>query len=488
MTFRDLATTSFGNLKRMKLRATLTISGVVIAVGTFVAMLSFGAGNQQYIGDQFEKFGLLHTIQVFPIRAEETGDTTKPRILDNAAIDQLATLPGVRVVFPFDAFSAAVQCADSQATQSVRGLPLSVLQTKWFGDFRAGQAFASDSAREAIVTSEFLKKFGIPPGADSALGRQVIVSIRKAVIDSGLAQLFPPDREYIRKRIHELKRDSLLDTAYIFRQVRTEAKRGMSEFMDGLLNRRELVVETLTICGVLASEGPNRRNSTPIMTTSDVAKHLSGGIPLDDPTAMLGAITSGDLLGLNDNNQAKSFPRVTLDTEPTADTKALEDSIKVMGFRSFSFADQFEEIKQFFVYFDLGLAVFGLVALVTASLGIINTLVMSVLERRKEIGVMKSLGADERDIRNLFLTESGIIGFLGSVFGILAGWTVSRIASFVAKAYMESQEMGRIELFALPFWLILAALALGICVSVLAGLYPASRAARVDPVEALRAE
>jgi putative ABC transport system permease protein len=140
------------------------------------------------------------------------------------------------------------------------------------------------------------------------------------------------------------------------------------------------------------------------------------------------------------------------------------------------------------MYFDLALGVIGLIALITASLGIVNTMVMSITERRREIGVLKSLGAYELDIRGLFLVESGVIGILGTAAGILFGWGITRIVSAVAQAYMRSEGIPAMDLFALPVWLVLIAVGVGVGVSVLAGFYPAARAARVDPVEALRNE
>jgi len=129
-----------------------------------------------------------------------------------------------------------------------------------------------------------------------------------------------------------------------------------------------------------------------------------------------------------------------------------------------------------------------LIALATASLGIVNTMVMSIIERRKEIGILRSLGADARDIRFLFLVESGVMGALGSLAGILSGWVATRIISVIAQAVMRHEGVPTFELFALPLWLILGAFTFGTIISILAGLYPAGRAARVDPVEALRGE
>lgn len=487
MTFRDLVSISAGNLKRMKLRTALTVSGVVIAIGTFVAMLSFGAGNQRYVTEQFEKLGLFNTMQVTPLRKEAAADSVEKRVLDKKALEQLSQLPGVRLAYPFDPFSVKVVVGDSSQTTQAQALSLAALQTKFFSQFSAGTPFQSDSVNEAIVTHRFLEIFGIKQ-PDSAIGKSIVLSVRIASVDSGLAHIIPTDTGYFQRHFDQIDFDSVLNQNYAGRVVRTEIDSAMARFLDGFLNAQETVTDTLVIKGVLRADGPRERNMSPIMVPTAIAQRLSSGIRTDDPTDLMSMMTSGQLLQSTKLSDARSYPRVTLDLDPKANHKLLQDSIKAMGFRPFSFADQFEEIRKAFFYFDLALAALGFIALVTASLGIINTLVMSVLERRREIGVMKSLGADESDIRFLFLAESGVIGFVGSIFGILLGWAVSRVASNVGQAIMARQGVTGIDLFALPIWLIFAAMGVGITVSVVAGLYPAARAARVDPVEALRNE
>ncbi|HEX2897024.1 MAG TPA: FtsX-like permease family protein, partial [candidate division Zixibacteria bacterium] len=168
--------------------------------------------------------------------------------------------------------------------------------------------------------------------------------------------------------------------------------------------------------------------------------------------------------------------------------KPVMDSVRTMGFKAFSYAEEYEEVSRFFRYFDLALSVIGLIALFVASLGIVNTMMMTVTERRREIGILKSLGADEKEIKLMFLVESALIGSIGSILGILTGWGISRAASTVLKMIMVSQGDDPLELFALPLWLIGAAFALGLIVSLVAGYYPSARAARIDPVEALRYE
>ena len=126
------------------------------------------------------------------------------------------------------------------------------------------------------------------------------------------------------------------------------------------------------------------------------------------------------------------------------------------------------------------------IALAVSSLGIMNTMVMSILERTREIGIMKAIGGSDGDIRRIFLIEASAIGFLGGVVGIVLGWSVGRIINFGANIYIERQGGTAGNLFSLPFWLIGGAIGFSIAVSLLAGSYPAARAAKLDPIRALR--
>jgi putative ABC transport system permease protein len=164
----------------------------------------------------------------------------------------------------------------------------------------------------------------------------------------------------------------------------------------------------------------------------------------------------------------------------------IKEKIEAMGFGIFSIADQLEEIKKGFIVLDTALGSIGAIALVVAALGIINTMVMSILERTREIGIMKAIGGSENEIKGIFFIEAGSIGLFGGIFGLALGWIVTRIANVVVNYYIARQGGPHVDLFYIPPWLILGALAFSILVSLLAGLYPAVRAARVDPVEALR--
>jgi putative ABC transport system permease protein len=126
------------------------------------------------------------------------------------------------------------------------------------------------------------------------------------------------------------------------------------------------------------------------------------------------------------------------------------------------------------------------VALVVAGLGIINTMLMAVLERTREIGVMKAIGGGDADVRRIFLIEAALIGLAGGVFGIVLGWSVGRVINAGTNYYLATQGVPAANLFLIPWWLIAGAIGFALVVSLIAGSFPAMRAARLDPIQALR--
>jgi ABC-type antimicrobial peptide transport system permease subunit len=191
---------------------------------------------------------------------------------------------------------------------------------------------------------------------------------------------------------------------------------------------------------------------------------------------------------LRGNTRKPSYESLTVRVSSPKAVQAVEDAIKGMGFGTFSILDATKNLRLFFTVFDLLLGIFGSLALTVASLGIINTLVMAILERRREIGILKALGAADRDVRRLFFAEAGAMGLLGGVLGVAIGWLIGRALTFGTNVYLQKQELPPIDLSSIPWWMVVGAIAFSFFVSLAAGMYPASRAARLNPVEALRYE
>ncbi|MEW5795972.1 MAG: ABC transporter permease [Candidatus Zixiibacteriota bacterium] len=486
MTFYDKVSIPLGNLWRMKLRSFLTNSGVMIAIGAFVAMLSFGAGNQKYVTEQFNQLGLFSTMYVYPRTNGESSDTTKPSPLNDSVVTWLAGLPGVDLAYPYNAYEVTAATADTALKIQAQAVPHSATTTKMFTRLEAGRLFESDSAREAVVTTMFLREAGID-SAESIIGQQLVVSVQRIRLDSGLVHVLRgssdlADRVFVKGWI-----DSVRRVEFPKRIVRNELNQAVVRFSDGIFNHPTTITDTLTIVGVLKT-GEGQSRLEPILVPVATAGRFSSEGMSNDPTELYAALSGGGFFNEAGDPGYQTYPRVTLQLDPHLPFKPIKDSVEARGFRSFSYAEEFEEIQKFFIYFDMALALVGMIALVTASLGIVNTMVVSIMERRREIGVLKSLGAAEGDIRTLFLFESALIGLIGSLAGIALGWAVSRVSSAVARYFMAREGFDEIELFALPRWLVLLALGFGLVVSIAAGAYPEARAARVDAIEALRVE
>jgi putative ABC transport system permease protein len=182
------------------------------------------------------------------------------------------------------------------------------------------------------------------------------------------------------------------------------------------------------------------------------------------------------------------YASLTVRVKSPSLVEGIETAVKNMGFGAFSLLDATRNLRLFFTIFDLLLAIFGSLALAVATLGIINTLVMAILERRREIGILKALGAADRDVKELFFVEAGVMGLFGGALGVVFGWFIGRALTWGTNIYLHRQNLPSAHVFSVPWWLSLGAIAFAVIVSLVAGLYPASRAAKLNPVEALRYE
>lgn len=168
---------------------------------------------------------------------------------------------------------------------------------------------------------------------------------------------------------------------------------------------------------------------------------------------------------------------------------ALVRTLREQEYRVQSLELILEQANRVFAVINVMLASVGGLALFVASLGIVNTMIMAIYERTREIGTLKAIGASRGDIRGLFMLEAGMIGLLGGAAGIVGGWLLGLLLNQVIGWYIEREQLPiAATFFVTPWWLALAALGFGALVGVLAGLYPAARAARLDPLVALRYE
>jgi putative ABC transport system permease protein len=209
-------------------------------------------------------------------------------------------------------------------------------------------------------------------------------------------------------------------------------------------------------------------------------------IPIEMARVMNAEIVTDPQSLMRDASQPRAYGAITVKVKQPQYTQDVEDRLKGMGYSAFSVDDALRGAKNAFIILDIFLSLIGSIALAVSSLGIVNTMVMSILERTREIGIMKAIGASNDDVRRIFLVEASVIGVLGGLMGTVLGWVVGRLINFGANVYIRSQGGSPGQLFSMPLWLTASAIAFSVVVSLIAGSYPASRAARLDPIRALR--
>jgi ABC-type antimicrobial peptide transport system permease subunit len=177
-------------------------------------------------------------------------------------------------------------------------------------------------------------------------------------------------------------------------------------------------------------------------------------------------------------------------------TSSLNDATRVarevedgMGFSTATLQTLLDQVNRIFSILQIMLSSIGLLALLVASIGIVNTMIMAIYERTREIGILKALGSTNGDVLRMFMVEAGMIGLLGGVVGVFLGWLLGLGLNQVILDYLRREQVPiDAPFFVLTWELVAGALAFATLVGILAGLYPAFRAARLDPLAALRHE
>jgi putative ABC transport system permease protein len=463
MKTRDLTDLALRNLREALFRNALTTLGVAVGVASLVAMLSLGVGLQQLASKRLSQSGLFDTVIVTPKNnfrglghpSREAESDKPPRVLDDDARHQLEKLPNVIEVYPQVRFFTEVRFNSKPFATVVAGLPDSSRNSGSF-DGMQGNFFSSPTADEAILQIEFAKDLSDNP--PSLIGKELILRYaeRQALTPAPASPASSPSPN----------------------AASTDAPSAPGESAGGFsVVPKELHLKVIGIVETEPAAGYGGYGNARLLMPLETASTLRAA-QVNDLRDIVRGTASGKI----------AYPSLSVRAKSPSQVEPLETSIKSMGFAAFSLLDASKSLRTFFSVFDLLLGIFGSLALAVATLGIVNTLVMAILERRREIGVLKALGAADLDVQQLFFVEAGVMGLFGGIFGVGFGWLLGRALTFGTNIYLKRQNLNSIELSSVPLWLVFSAIAFAVLVSLVAGLYPASRAAKLNPVDALRYE
>jgi putative ABC transport system permease protein len=182
------------------------------------------------------------------------------------------------------------------------------------------------------------------------------------------------------------------------------------------------------------------------------------------------------------------FSYITMLADSGSEVDGLRKRVEALGFQAQTYGDQFRGFEDLLSRLRLALLGLAVVALLLACLGIANTMYTAVLERTKEIGVLKALGARSRDVLLLFVAEAALIGVAGGLVGVVVAVLLSRLGNAAVNRLTQGVIGTGLDVFQPDLWVAIAALAIAVVLSTVSGVLPALRAARQDPLHALRYE
>lgn len=461
MKFPDLLIMSMNNLRRRKLRTVLTVLGVIIGTAAIVVMVSLGIGLNEMTMEQIASWGSLTTIEVYSQSSgggmqmmgaamSSQNSESEPNYITDKVIDNFKRIPHVTGVSPVLNMNVVMrQGAYISTYVQLKGVSQSYLEQLELAEGRLPQ----------------------PGELGLVFGNGVIRDFTNAKTGKGYWDTGEmPDVDPMGKPMF-----------VIFDMDAYYQSQGSGSSSDGTPVKppKKYMIETT---GMLAGgENGYSNYSWYVFTDIDglkaqLKKVFKKGTPIPgQPTNKKGK-------PLNElvYNSAEVF------VDDMENVTQIQEQLAAMGYQVNSQMDFLESSRQQSNMVQAVLGGIGAVSLFVAAIGIANTMMMSIYERTKEIGVMKVLGCDMGNIRNMFLIESGFIGFMGGTIGVALSYGVSAI---VNRFVNMSQSMGLSgDLSRIPPWLSMAAIGFAVFVGMAAGFMPAVRAMKLSPLAAIRNE
>ena len=425
LTFRDLLGTALGNLRRRPVRNILTSAGVVIGIITLVAMVSFGVGVQSEVNRNFQALG-LENVFISPTYPEEESN-----------FDPFGFSEPIVPLTP-DTLAKFGEMPDVLSVTPILDLPSNMEVSLAFNEQSLPVRLASEFGEGppgmgGLTAPDMLA--GNPLGEGETSG----IVIRDGLADQLIANT---SLEYT-----DLVGEEILLT---IRLPRGETK-DFSTTIKGVENRRSF------------------------------------------QTANLGLAERTEIkawwYGRPDTLQKDGYDMLVVRAVDDNAVPSVLEKAEELGLQAESLGAILEIANRVLAVMQALLGSVGALALLVATLGVANTMMMAIYERTREIGVLKALGARNKEVRRIFTADAVLLGFIGGIIGLILGTLLGRLVDRIGHFYLAQEGVTGIgQLSIVPPWLAIGALVFAAFIGVLGGFYPAARAARLDPVEALKHE
>ena len=431
MRFTDFISLIIDNLSRRKGRVLLTAIGVVIGTAAVVTLVSLGVGLQKSATSQLWGINDLTSIEVYPGYPMVEGPMAKEitqediKMLSPEAVESFKAIPGVTQVVIKQYVQGGMEIALDKLSAWGSAMGVNIADLKDIG-LEANQGTTALGKGKVVVGSAFNNNFYDPnPRPNSE-------------------PVTPPD---------------LMGQKLKIKLTRWN--------QDGTTNTKAYVLE---VVGVLA-ETRGESDYNMYMVLDEVTKWNEW------------------FAGKRIDYKKEGYKQISVKVESPKIVVDIANQITDMGYQAYTPQSTVESINSYFSTMQLVFGGVGAIALLVAAIGIANTMTMAILERTREIGIMKAVGATNNNILTIFLGEAAGIGFLGGIGGVLVGWAICAVINALGGSMLATGGgMGTQLAASIPFWLPVFSIAFATLIGLISGLYPALNAATLIPVDALKYE
>lgn len=469
MSWMDLLRMSGSNLKRRKLRTFLTVLGVIIGTTSIVVMISLGLGMQQSLYREVEQSGGLTSIRVTGESADESiysasgGETEdSAKYIDDELIKALGTLEHVEGAYPVYEMSVILLKGGYEGYGSLKAMPYEGLIEEKIPLAEGGRIPEKGASLELVYGNTVITDFQEKGGGESYWETGVLPDIDLA--KDSLFLILDQDGYYN-------SQSGDMDMGSDYSPEEGEASQPV----------RQAKKHVVKACGIVEG-GPDDYNahSSYVYCNLDtlvpiLKKEFSGRVIPGQPTTSSGKAYKDFY-----------YSSAQVKVDDIDNVNGVADSIRQMGYGVETNAEYLQSMQKEFAMIEAVLGGIGAVSLFVAAIGIANTMMMSIYERTKEIGVIKVLGCSLKNIKQMFLMEAAFIGLIGGVIGNIFSFFVSALINVITGHGAAMGFDGDISY--IPIWLVLVSLGIAMLVGILAGYFPAKRAMQLSPLAAIRTE
>ena len=437
MRISDILSICFRNLTRRKMRTFLTALGVVIGVCLIIIAVSIGIGLSITHDEQMASWGDLTVINVYNWNSQIT--------LDDAAVAKMQALDGVDIATPFYQ-NWEMNYLFKSKNGRYRCFP------QFYGVYPEALEKLGYELKEGKYLEEHDKEYSIVVGENFAYRFYDSKKKRNNRIDP-----YPDASGKIKDPYVDVMKDKMIIS---IPSQKTDA--------NGNIIGKDIEVKPV-VAGVLLRNDANWEATNAAFMDINEMKALEQKFNKQN--------------GIKKSSNKINYEDVRVKCVDVDSVSAVQEAIKEMGYECNSMNDGREMMQKQALMIQLVLGGLAGFSLLVAAIGIANTMIMSIYERTREIGVMKVIGAEVRDIRVMFLLEAGMIGLLGGIMGVGLSFAGSWAFNHFAAAAMLGEGS---KLSVIPLWLVGIALAFSVLVGVVFGFLPANRAVKISALEAIK--